>query len=154
MTVIVTGDDKLDRQLAALGTRGARSVNRNAVSAGLTVIAKGQRREAPVGKSRATKKSVGKRFQKRRKDGEHEAKAGIHVGKKKRRPDGSKGSIAPHAHLTALKTAPRYTTSGAFRGAVQENDWVGRGFRKSKREAESRVLAKLAEGIEKQEAKL
>lgn len=154
MSQVVTGDRKLDRQLAQLSGRAARRVNRNAVNAGLTVVAKAQRQEAPTGATRATRKSVGKRFKKSFKTQQHEAKAGIHVGKKKRRPDGSKGQVAPHAHLTALQTQPRYTRTGAFRGAVQSNDWIGRGHRKSQASALNRMTAKLAEGIAKEQAKL
>jgi HK97 gp10 family phage protein len=100
---ILTGDKEIENTLTKLADKAADRVARNALGAGLTVVAKAMKQAAPVGKTGAVKASIGKRNEKKKRTGVMEAKAGINVGKKTKQ----KGRFAPHAHLVALGTKPR-----------------------------------------------
>lgn len=103
----ITGDKALERRLVFLGDKAADRVARSAQGAKLTVINKAQKAAAPVGPTGNMKANVGKRNEKQKRTGIFEAKTGINVGKqssKKRR--GVKR--APHGHLVALGTKPRF----------------------------------------------
>lgn len=164
MADLITGDKQLDRQLLKLATRDIKRIQRNAVNKALTVISKAIRNQAPVGKTRGLKKSIGKRFKRKKRTGEIEAKAGIHVGKKKAKLEVSRGGLrglfgakrtvyktanAPHAHLVAAGTTPRYTKRGAYRGVMPSNDFVDRGYDSSKAQALEVQRQAFADGIRK-----
>lgn len=146
--VFITGDRELDRQLALLEKRDARRINRVGVNKGLAIIAKAIRRAAPVGKTRALKKDIGKRFARNRRSGEIEAKAGVGVGKKKVNRRGVSGR-ANHSHLVALGTQSRVTKSGASRGVMPANDFVTQAFASAQPSAASATLSAIRAGIEK-----
>jgi hypothetical protein len=63
------------------------------------------KKAAPVGKTGMLKKSIGSRFQRASKGRPVVAKAGVNVGKKKKKEINTKR--APHAHLVALGTKAR-----------------------------------------------
>lgn len=142
----VDGVGELQQQLRGLADREVRRPLRSGVGKGLTVVAKAIRQAAPVGKTRSIRKAIGKRFARNRRSGEMEAKAGIDVGKKRSR-DGSKGIQARHGHLVALGTAERFTKTGAKRGSVRANDFVGRGFAASASQAAAVIVNTVADGI-------
>lgn len=100
---ILTGDKEIEATLTKLADKAADRVARNALGAGLTVVAKAMKQAAPVGKTGSVKASIGKRNEKKKRSGVMEAKAGVNVGKKTK----IKGKFAPHAHLVALGTKPR-----------------------------------------------
>lgn len=99
-----------------VGPTVERKLSRAALGAGLTEAARLIRKAAPR-KSRL-KKSVGTRFKKDTKRGQHTAKAGLNVGKK--------NGTAPHAHFFTLGTAQRHTRRGLNRGRVVPNFFVKR----------------------------
>lgn len=142
----VTGDRELEQQLLKLARRDTRRVVRNATNKGLTHISKAIRQQAPVGKTKAVRKTIGKRFARSRQTGQMEAKAGIDVGKRNRK--GTK-TRAPHAHLSALGTKERFTQRGASRGVMPQNDFVTRGFQASQATAAGIMTSELRSGIEK-----
>ena len=142
----LTGDKRLNRKLAHLAKKGQKKVARSALSKGLSVIAKGIRKEAPVGKTKAVRKAIGKRLRKNKRTGIHEAKVGVNVAKKK-------GKQAPHGHLVAAGTAERQHKSGKSTGSVDPNPFVERGFRATQGKAMSTIKKTMRDGIEKEARK-
>jgi hypothetical protein len=98
------------------GNSVERRLSRAALGAGLTESAKLIRRAAPKGSR--IKASVGTRFKKNRRTGQHEAKAGLNVA--------NKSGTAPHAHFFVLGTQRRKTRDGRNRGKVEANRFVRR----------------------------
>ena len=111
---VLTGDKELEKTLKELGDKAADRVAKSVLNAGLTPVVKEAKKRAPG----SIKNAIGKRNTRDRK-GQHEAKAGIGVGKRKSIKK-SKGSLArqkaiasntsmnaPHAHLVALGTVAR-----------------------------------------------
>ena len=157
MTAIVTGDKKLDRQLNALGVKISRRINAKAVRAGLKPVQKAVKSEAPKGPTGNLKRAVGARFRKKRRAGTHEAIVGTNVGRrlKQRTTRGGKiqkANSAPHGHLVVLGTQSRVTKTGANRGAMPGNNFVDRGFAKSKAEALRVMTRSFREQITQAEA--
>ena len=107
---ILTGDKELEATLKKLADKSADRVARSVLGAGLTVIAKAMRNAAPVGKTGSVKASIGKRNQRNKRKGLFEAKAGVNVGKKKKQLS-TAIATAPHGHLVALGTKPRFRKS-------------------------------------------
>ncbi len=116
----ITGDKELEKRLRWLADKAADRVARSATGAGLTVIAKAQKKAAPEGPTGNTKASIGKRFERKARTGFVTAKAGVNVGKRSKR----KGRIAPHSHLVALGTRPRVRKSGGSTGVMPANPWI------------------------------
>jgi hypothetical protein len=114
----LSGFGEVHDVILELGARHGNNVERRlaraALGAALTESARLIRNAAPRGTR--IRKSVGKRFNKNRRIGVHEAKAGLNVG--------SKSGTAPHAHFFTLGTKARYTKRGQFRGSVPENVFV------------------------------
>ncbi len=113
----LTGDKGLEATLAKLAGKEADRIAKSALGAGLTVIAKAQRKAAPVGKTGAVKASIGKRLESGKRGNSFTAKAGINVGKQSKKPKLTGMNInAPHSHLVALGTAQRSrkTIGGKF----------------------------------------
>jgi HK97 gp10 family phage protein len=112
----------LRRQLHSLGRTGAGRASRKAIRAGLKVVERAIKATAPVGPARRVKgrnivggtlrNAVGSRFiTDRRANGIDRAKVGLNVGKGRAPVKGStlrKQDYAPHAHLVALGTQPRW----------------------------------------------
>jgi len=108
---IITGDKELERALSRLADKSADRVARSAIGGGLTVLAQGIRKAAPVGKTKSLKKSIGSRFTRAKGKHQPSAKAGINVGKQKKTAEGFKKRVnAPHAHLVGLGTTRRTRT--------------------------------------------
>lgn len=161
---VIQGADELDRRLKRLGRKDRSTAMRRARAKSLTVIRKGIVAEVPVAttpghSAKSIKRSIGTRNKKSKRSGEQESKAGVKVGKKRK-------SVAPHAHLIALGTKPRvrksiggkfaYLERGLFggpksrsTGAVRPDDFVGRGFRKTRSKAASTYTETLKQNIEK-----
>lgn len=145
----ITGDKELDRLLYQMGEKSVRKIARIPLGKGLTVVARAIRREVPTaitpGRSnKRIKQAIGKRNKKNRRKGYHEAKAGVHVGKKKG---------AKHAHLLALGTAKRYD-NGRYTGAIKPNDFVQRGLRQSESAAMKRMDESFRQEFEKEVRRL
>lgn len=148
MTTVITGVKELDRKLRRLATKDEKKISRKAVGKALTPIARAIRALAPVGKTKSLKKAIGKSFKKNKRKGVTEAKAGVNVGKKVRRKDGSSGS-APHGHLVTIGTSNRYTKTGASRGRNRANDFVNRGFNAAAGKSKQVLLTGIRDGLEK-----
>lgn len=109
--------DMMAARLTTLSLGGANRASRKAIRAGLRVLRDAMRQSAPVKKGQL-RKSIGVRFRKVRRGpnrGVIEAKAGLNVGKKPRKKSSTPGgedrpndAYAPHAHLVALGTRPRW----------------------------------------------
>ena len=140
MAATLTGDRRVNRTLSKLADKIATKVSRKAVNQGMTVISKAVKKEAP---DKKTKKSIGKRYKKRRKPGVIEAKVGINVGKKLAKQ-------IPHAHLTALGTSQRKTKAGKNRGRIAGSDFVSRGYAASKADAANKIKQEVIAGIAKE----
>jgi len=104
---LITGDKELEKLLSKLADKSADRVARSAIGGGLTVLKQAIKKNAPVGKTGALKKSIGSRFTRAKGNRPPSAKAGIGVGKRKKTATGFK---APHSHLVALGTKRRTRT--------------------------------------------
>jgi HK97 gp10 family phage protein len=101
----VKGVEQLSAKLAVLDSKGAVRASGKAIRAGLRVYQKAQQAAAPV-KTGRLKKSINIRFRRRGKGSERNvirAIAGLNVARK-----GGNALRAPHAHLVALGTQPRW----------------------------------------------
>lgn len=140
----LTGDKKLDRKLEQLGEKTRKRFTRSALGKGGTVIGRGIKSEAPVGKTKKLKKAIGKSTKKARnfKSGEdfQGLRVGANVGKKA-------AKSAPHAHLVILGTQERHHKSGKSTGKVQGNDFVKRGAKKSLSKADKVIKDDLLKKI-------
>lgn len=107
----MTGVEELQAKLQDLAYAGASRASSKGIRAGLKVLENAQKAAAPVGKTGALKASIGSRFLKVRK-GFTTAKAGINVGRKRTKvgveAKGRDKKYAPHSHLVALGTQPRW----------------------------------------------
>jgi hypothetical protein len=155
MDVHITGDYVLDKKLTVLGDdkKAMRSIGRRATRRGLAVLANAQKQAVPPPKVRKTnqriKQAIGQRFVKDNRRGRLSAKAGVHVGMKKRpkqKQDIVIEKASPAAHWTSTGTDLRFgnrklmlrnsalkqgvvSRKGAkrlYRGRVQPNDYIGR----------------------------
>ena len=153
----LTGDDKLEGMLRYLETKVADRVAKSSLSAGLMVLARGMKKLAPIGETRALADSIGRRLEKGKRGREFTAKAGINVGKmaKKLR----EVVKAPHSHLVALgtkKARTRKKLGGKFAyitnptprqlstGVMPSNDFVRIAYMVSKNAVE-RAMRRRAE---------
>lgn len=143
--VIITGDRELDRQLEGLRKRDIRSAVTKGINAGMTPIVKEVRLRAPVGKTRMLKRSIGKRIMKGQPTDTMQGKIGVNVGKRTKRSR----KAAPHSHLVALGTRPRYTKAGAYRGIMPQNEFVNQGFAVAESSARDRMRQKVVEVLRK-----
>lgn len=123
------------RELSAVyGNTVERRLSRAALGAGLTEAAKLIRRAAPKGSR--IKQSVATRFKKNRRTGQHEAKAGLNVGKK--------SGVAPHAPFFVLGTVKRKNRAGQNRGKVNPHRFVRNAIAGG-----SPVIAAMIRGVQK-----
>lgn len=148
-----TGDKELDKILETLGRR-YKSITRRAIKAGLKVLGKAIKQDAPKGKTKALKKSIGERFKRTRKD-EVEAKVGINVAKKPANEKGEtkSGSQAPHGPMNVLGTKLRFTKRGKSTGQMNPNGFVRRAVNRAKSQALAKIRANLTASLEKVAAK-
>ena len=106
MTEVVLGMDELLSKLKMLGSPSEqRKIARPAVSKGGTVILQAVRRATPV-HTGTLRKAIAKQVTTDTASGEIVAKIGAQKGK------------APHFHLVALGTGPRFKDSGASTGIM------------------------------------
>lgn len=131
MAVHVTGVRDIDRKLKRLALKDAKRIGRSAINKGMTPIAKAIKKATPKGPARWVKfsgvstwvkggllrKSVGKRNNKSKRTGIHEAKVGYNVGINSK----SKKKNAKYAHLFAAGTKNR-----RGRGKMPANKVVSR----------------------------
>ena len=161
---ILTGDVEIEKTLKQLADKAADRVARNALGAALTVVAKVMKKTAPVGTTGSLKASIGKRNEKGKRRGIYTAKAGINVGKRSKKTE---KRLAPHSHLVALGTKPRFRKSlgGRFAGianpsqqqlstgVMPSNDFIKRAYESSREAAQSamrrRAEKSLARELEK-----
>lgn len=155
----VTGIAELDRKLESLPQKARTKCLRPALSQALTIEVKAIKAAAPVGKTGALKRSIGKRIKFKR-DGTIVAKAGINVGSRTKASKLLKAAgvtvksvgrsaymslhntvsgVSPHGHLVALGTKQRTTKSGANRGVMPPNPFV----RRAAASVQSSVLSKI-----------
>lgn len=149
---VLDGLDDLQAELQQLGDTVGGRIAAKAVRRGQSVIRKAIAAEAPRGSTGSLRRSIGSRFRKRRKRGELSAIVGINVGKRvkplaTRTGKTRAANSAPHGHLAALGTQERSTRSGAKRGRMPANNFVGRGFRRSAGSAAAVVRQTLRDGI-------
>jgi HK97 gp10 family phage protein len=154
--VVMRGFPELIRKLNGLAQKGAQRAATGAIKKGMTVIARGMRSAAPTP---GLRKSIGKRFKRKRKDGTVQAKVGIDVGKKR-------DQQVPEAHFVALGTKQRIRKriGGKFAylearpggprsrrtGRMTANDFVGAGFAASASAATTRIITSLEAEIERE----
>lgn len=117
---LLTGHAALDAKLKQMGKRGT-GIAKKGFSKCMTVLVKDMRRRAPKGKTKQTKKSIGKRFVKQRKSDEVIAKVGVNVANK---PPELKRSQAPHAHLVGMGSKERFKQNGQSTGTMPKNSFV------------------------------
>lgn len=121
VSIIITGDKELDAKLAALPEKTQKKYARSALSQGMTIVAKAAKRAAPVGPTGNLRRAIGKRFKRIKQEGITQAKVGINVGKRAKLGTTESGKTkfagdsAPHGHLVALGTKPRYTGARTYR---------------------------------------
>lgn len=170
-----SGIRQVDDRLLGFAVKDARKIQRSAVTAGLRVIAKAVKLEAPVGKTRRIKKAVGWRFKKFKRSGYLMAKVGSGVGKKK-----AQAKEVFYAASVAQGTPPRFRrpnekfkrhqdpNTGEWKarrrkgaratdkdnptlatGKLGPNPFVRRGYQRSKDSALSTMAQKTKEGIRK-----
>lgn len=106
---VFTGLPDLEKTLKNLADKTGDKIAKSALRAGAVVVAKAERKAAPVGKTGQLRDSIGSRVGKGR-GGIFQAKAGINVGKRTKAKR-AKGPLAPHAHLAALGTQQRQRNS-------------------------------------------
>lgn len=122
----IDGLAEFGRLVSTLQQEPNKKAGRRAISAGVNILAKTYRTNAPVDRSGVKKKSthvpmkraVGRKFRRGSSRRAPVGKVGYNVNKKG-------GRRAFHAHLPLLGTAVRTTRSGRNRGRVTANPKVG-----------------------------
>lgn len=162
--IIITGDKALDAKLSVLKTSVAQKLAKYALQAMASKLAAAIRKEAPVGPTKNLKKLVGSRVV-LTKDGIITAKVGLNVGKKTVK---RKGRLAPHAHLVALGTEPRFrqTIGGRYgfyknptqqemrTGVMPANPFVRFGVASGMSSARAAMMKNATKNLAKELAKL
>jgi hypothetical protein len=128
------------KELAAVhGDRAERRLARAAISAGLSELVKIERNAAPKGTR--IRRAIGSRFNKNRRTGIHEGKAGLNVG--------NKSGVAPHAPFYVLGTKDRFTRrsemkiKGAYRGKMTADDFLKSAVNAGESRVESAMLRRI-----------
>lgn len=164
---VITGDKELEATLATLADKAADRVAKSALGAALTVAARAMKKAAPIGQTRTLRDSIGKRNERNKRNGIHTAKAGINVGKRKKKPDAGKVINAPHAHLVALGTQRRQRTKlgGLFAGiknptqeqlstgVMPSNPFIKRAYEASRAVARTAAQRRAAKALAREAAK-
>jgi hypothetical protein len=165
---ILTGVADIEKLLSGLSDKAGDKIARSALGAGLGLVAKKIKKAAPVGKTKALRNSIGKRFEKQKRPQWFQAKAGVNVGKQKKTAEGFKGHLkAPHAHLVALGTRYRErdkiggrfsyiknpTKTQLTTGEMPSNPFLKQAYMSAKAEASERMKIKAKERLAKELAK-
>lgn len=170
----ITGIAELDRKFSELPRKAQTKCLRPALNAALTIEVKAMKAAAPVGPTGLLQKTIGKRLKIKR-DGTVVAKAGINVGKRSKVSKALKaagisvksvgrsefmrlhnqasiaaGLLAPHSHLVALGTQPRFTRSGAYRGVMPPNPFIRRAAASANSAAQSKIEDVVRKNLEKE----
>lgn len=132
----VSGYREAAHELASLSID---QITRDAVEAATDLLVEAIRSEAPE-RSGLLRRGISARWVRRVHPHVLGKMAGVNVGQSGQEDADHIGGYAPHGHLVALGTNERFTESGAGRGVMPSNDFVGRGMRK----AESPVTATIA----------
>ncbi len=141
----LTGIEKIDDQLEVLEEKTGKKIARAAINAGLQVMVVEIRKRAPKHKG-VLKKSIGKRFKKKKRSDLMEAVAGINVAKKKK----NKEKWAHHGHLVALGTKQRKSPKGANRGKMPRNSFVPPAVSASLGTVESKMIDKARQALDRE----
>jgi HK97 gp10 family phage protein len=174
----LTGDDAIEAMLKDLAEKEADRIAKSVLGAGLTVISKQMRKDAPKGPTGNLKKSIGKRLERGKRGGNFTAKAGINVGKRKRSRADAKGPetvsgvnvrpTAPHAHLVGLGTGPRRRRAigGSYGGRIKDptpqqlstgsmpaNPFIREAYRKSQGAMQAAMRKRAVKALERAAAK-
>lgn len=165
----ITGDKELEANLRKLGDRIADKVAKSAIRGMMTATASGIRKEAPVGKTRGLRKSIGSRLEKGRRGRSPTAKVGVGVGKQRKTAAKlNKRATAPHRHLVALGTVARTrkriggrfsylrnpTAEQLSTGIMPANPFVKRGVAASRSKAAASSRRRAQKTLAKEVAKL
>lgn len=163
---VITGLPELEKTLKGLRDKTADKIAKAALRAGVTVVARAQRKAAPVGATGAVKKSIGSRVGKGR-NGVYQAKAGVNVGKRTAAKI-RKGPLAPHSHLVALGTQQRRrkTIGGRFgyitnptdqqlsTGKGPANPFIRQAYQSARASARAAMLRQAAKTLAREVAKI
>lgn len=155
---IVTGDAKLDRVLRDLDLKMQKKIARGALAKSLTPVAQAIKSEVPGWKS--VRKAIGKRNKKNKRSGLHQAKVGVNVGKKpakKGEVEHGKpippGKQVPWATPLATGTGKRFIKTGKrkgqYTGRIDKDNFVQRGWNRSKSESLDTLQKSIWDGIVK-----
>jgi hypothetical protein len=149
----VQGYDLISKEIEKLIAKGSKTAAKSGLSKGMTIIARGIRKEIPP-KAKSVKKTVGQRFVKGKGSEKHkfEAKVGLGVGKKtksKKERDPSRPGVGiskENVHWWELGTKKRFrkTEDGKLvsTGRVRKGPPVVReGFHATKNEARAVIIA-------------
>lgn len=156
----IQGSTELNAVLKSLETNGIARVAKSVVGAGATVIRRNIAKMAPVGETGSVKKSIGRRVIKDRVSGLVSAKIGVNVGKRTK----LKGRHAPHAHMVAAGTRPRFrkriggrfafiknpTTSQLRTESTPANPFVAAGFSAGQAGAVAAMKKQFAKSLERE----
>lgn len=110
----LTGDVEIERTLRRLGDKAGDRIAKSALGAALNVFRKAMRKEAPF-VTGETRRSVGRRLERRRRTGMVTAKVGIDVGKVRK---GKERKKSAYAWIVALRTHFIPAGYSAARGAA------------------------------------
>lgn len=146
MSVFVTGQRELIYQLKKIA---AAPIARNALNDGAKILVSAIRQEAPRGKTGNLRKGISERWVRARYDYVGTKKIGVNVARRPTRNEADHvGGYAYHGHLVALGTKPRFTKTGASRGVMPSNDFVGRGYRKASATVVSVMTARIRQDLQ------
>lgn len=165
----LTGDAQLDKKLERLQEKVRKKVTRSAMGKAGTVLKKAIAKRAPVGKTKALKKSIGAstKISKNFKSGVdfQGLRVGPNVGKTNKTDDDGnikpRTKSAPHAHLVILGTKSRRITGkkrgientpnvGQPTGKIDGNDFVLKAASSAMPQAIRKLKDSLYKGIEKE----
>ena len=143
----ISGVEELNRTLKWLEEKQQRRIMGNAMNRTLTVIQKAIRAEAPRGNRTSERvgvalhKGIGKRVSR------HKGKPVVGTAGANVKAKGSKR--VPHNWLVIFGSVQRFTKTGANRGRMPANDFVGRGIAKSKQRAFQKMVSVAREQVAK-----
>lgn len=151
----VLGLNELVKTLEGLDDALQRRGQRKMLGRGGVIMAREMRKEVPQAKTpghnnRTVKKRIGHRVFKARLLGSGNVKAGVNVG----RPRLRRGDKGGWGTVLAAGSQDRYTQAGAYRGRVQKNPFVKRGFARAAPQLLPEMAATGKKFIERETGKL
>lgn len=135
ISVSIEGAQQFRRDLQQLATTDAKKIMRVAYKKGSAIVRKDMRNRAPVGATRNLRRSI---------------KSKVRVSSDGRSAIGiifPRHEIAPHRHLVVRGTELRQTKTGASRGKMPVDDFVGESFDATYRRAGDVIEEWLSAGI-------